>query len=121
MEHFVANMISLVDVTGLCCCCTPLTTQALESHVTLAPNKIFHHSFLSMASFFFRLPTNPLLRHQIAFPVIYLIFFPPIFAVTICFGVISLFVLSVCPYNLILSDFIHFTISALSCIQCPLI
>ena len=46
-EHCVLNMISLVDVSGLCFCSTP-TTQALESHVTLTPKKIFHYSFLSM-------------------------------------------------------------------------
>jgi hypothetical protein len=112
-------MISLVDVSGLCCCCTPPTTQALESYVTLAPNKILHHSFYVwpvFASFLFRLSSNPLHHHQTVFSVICLHFVFLQFSVTICFGVISLFVLSVCSYNLNLSNFINFTITAISCI-----
>ena len=49
---------------------------------------------------------------------------PFFLAFTICFGILSLFALLICPYHLILSDFANFTVSApcrVSCISLRLL
>jgi len=43
---------------------------------------------------------------------------PFVLAFSICFGILSLFFLSLCPYHLHLSDFVNFTIPALCDVSC---
>ena len=120
--------MSFVDVSGLCCCTRSPPLQEIVSVVTLAPNKIFSipsYTYLCpvYASIFF----VPIIFKSSStssahlFSVLPILFVLSVFAVNICFCVVSLFVLSICPYNLNLKDFIHFKISALQCILCPLI
>ena len=78
-----------------------------------------------LANLLFSLSADPLQHHHSVFshdlPVSLVPFF---LAFTICFGILSLFALLICPYHLILSDFANFTVSApcrISCISLRLL
>ena len=92
--------------------------------LTLASNKIFLHSFRSLATVYqFLIPfpfksSSALSNHlSLSLPIF---LFPSILAVTNCFNILLLLILVICPYHLNISGSRCFTMSApcrLSCIS----